>query len=212
MHNNYDKIAPYYDRLAGIIFGKAQLRAQEFILDFIAPGNTILIVGGGSGWILEAISARFSSGINITYVEKSSKMLALACQRDIKQNSVEFVHADILDYQVSVIKDVIITAFLFDNFTQEHTGQLFHQLHRSLKESGLWLNVDFQLSERSKFRHRLMLKLMYCFFWFASNLETSKLSDIDQYFREMYTLSGKKGFFDSFIVSAVYKKSSQSAG
>ena len=72
MAANYDNSAWFYDRLSRLIYGKALVRSQVYLLRYIPAGSIILIAGGGTGWILEEISKLHPSGLKITYVEISS--------------------------------------------------------------------------------------------------------------------------------------------
>ncbi|RZL54089.1 MAG: methyltransferase type 12, partial [Pedobacter sp.] len=75
MINNYDKIANQYDTLSRLVFFKSQVNAQINQLHNIPKDSSVLIVGGGTGWILEEIVKLHPSGIKIIYVEISAKML-----------------------------------------------------------------------------------------------------------------------------------------
>ncbi|RZL39782.1 MAG: methyltransferase domain-containing protein [Pedobacter sp.] len=110
--NNYDKIANYYDSLSRLVFGKSQLNAQINQLKNIKKNSSILIVGGGTGWILEEIGKRHPSGLKITYVEISAKMLALSKDRDYGANSVLFIHSSIEDFNLGDHFNIILTPFL----------------------------------------------------------------------------------------------------
>jgi SAM-dependent methyltransferase len=95
MPNNYDPIAAYYDLVHRLFYGRAEINAQVELLSFIKPGDRLLIVGGGTGWILEKIAALYRSGLAITYIESSSAMMALSRKRDYGQNRVEFVEGSV---------------------------------------------------------------------------------------------------------------------
>ncbi|HWV71292.1 MAG TPA: hypothetical protein VN040_06240, partial [Pseudosphingobacterium sp.] len=101
MKNNYDNIASLYDFLSRLVFFKAQVKAQVELLKHIQPKSTILIVGGGSGWILEELSNLYPEGLVIHYVEISAKMLARSRKRDYKKNEVLFFRAAMEDYRPS---------------------------------------------------------------------------------------------------------------
>jgi ubiquinone/menaquinone biosynthesis C-methylase UbiE len=51
-NKNFDFIAPYYDFLSKLIFGKRLRIAQTSLLSKIPRHQRILLVGGGTGWIL----------------------------------------------------------------------------------------------------------------------------------------------------------------
>ena len=56
MANNYNGIAKFYDALSRIVFQRSIIISAQFLIEFIADNNKVLIVGGGTGWILEEIS------------------------------------------------------------------------------------------------------------------------------------------------------------
>ena len=56
MANNYNSIAKYYDTLSRVIYQRAIIKAQVFLIQFIKDNDRILLVGGGTGWILEELS------------------------------------------------------------------------------------------------------------------------------------------------------------
>ncbi|MES1218101.1 MAG: methyltransferase domain-containing protein, partial [Bacteroidota bacterium] len=98
MPDNYDKIAKYYDQLSRVVFGRTLIQAQKALLKFITPGTNILIIGGGTGIILEEISKIYSSDLTITYVEISRNMIEIAEKRNWKQNEVYFIHQPVEEF------------------------------------------------------------------------------------------------------------------
>ncbi len=57
MAANYNNSAWFYDSLAGLVYGKALVKAQVYLLQYIPADSNILIVGGGTGWILMNLHA-----------------------------------------------------------------------------------------------------------------------------------------------------------
>ncbi|WP_316835190.1 class I SAM-dependent methyltransferase [Pedobacter nutrimenti] len=210
MVNNYDRIAKYYDFLSRTVFFKAQVNAQTEQLPFIPQESKILIVGGGTGWILSKIAELQPKGLRITYIEISSEMIALARKRDVKENSIELINSSIEDYHNQKKFDVILTAFLFDNFSREKAELVFHKLHNSLKAEGLWLFSDFSYQPKiGKIWQYMMLKIMYFFFRMISNVEARELPDIGVYFKKnKYKKMFRKRYYRNFIKATVYQKTS----
>lgn len=211
MPNNYDASAWFYDALAKLVFGKALVKAQQFLIREIKPKSHILIVGGGTGWILEELACIQPCNLKITYVEISAKMLALSKKRNCRQNEVAFVHKAIEEYQLAQKYDVILTPFLFDNFSEKRIQLVFNQLHASLKLDGLWLLSDFQVQEN---RHgkwqKVLLQTMYLFFGWLCNVETKTLVKMDIYFQtKNYILVNQKTFYQGFIISKIYQKNTK---
>ena len=78
MANDYNRIAKSYDVLSRIIFQNSIIKAQLYLIEFLEENTKVLIVGGGTGWILEEIAKLKKPNISVVYVEKSSAMTALA--------------------------------------------------------------------------------------------------------------------------------------
>ena len=58
----------------------------------------MLIVGGGTGWILEEIADRYPAGLRITYVELSREMMRLARRRRVGASVVSFVELPVEEF------------------------------------------------------------------------------------------------------------------
>jgi len=205
MASNYDNSAWFYDPLSKLVYGKALVKAQVYLLQFIQPNTKILLVGGGTGWILEELTRIYPSGLNITYVEISAKMTALSQKRNIGNNRVIYINNAIENVDLPNDFDVIITPFLFDNFTGQTLQKVFAHINTVLKPNGIWLNTDFQLT--GKWWQQILLKSMLLFFRIWCNIESKTIINIDPYFNEAgYTVIDDRSFFGEFIISKAYKK------
>lgn len=206
--NNYDKIAPVYDFLSRMVYLNAQRKAQIHQLNYLPPGSRLLIIGGGSGWILEAIADKYKEGLEIVYVEISGKMMQLARARTYGNNKVQFIEQDLADYHSDLKFDVVLTAFLFDNFTREQTEKAFPQIHSYVKENGLWCYCDFCITqEKGKWWKSGMLKMMYLFFRSLGMVETDHLIDMRPYFAaHNYSIQEAAFYYQGFIQSIIYSR------
>lgn len=205
MAANYDNTTWFYERLSKLVFGQTQVKAQEYFLNHIKPNSHILIIGGGTGQILESLSRIYPSGLRITYVEISAKMMVLSRQRNIGQNEVIFITDNIEQLNFDGLFDAVITAFLFDNFSDENLAAVFPLINRQVKPGGLWLSTDFQLT--GPLWQKLLLKSMYAFFKLMGAVDVDRLPDIKRIFRlHGYSLSGEKTFYGNFILAAAYQK------
>ena len=206
MHGNYDAVAPFYDFLARAVFGSSIRKSQAVFLPMIPKKSRILIIGGGSGRILEDISNQHHSGFHITYVEISEKMIARAKKRETGNNQLCFLNKSIQDADLREVYDIIITPFLFDNFSVDTLQKVFKKLDHHLKKGGLWLFSDFQ-SSRNTMGQKIMLKMMYGFFSLLCKLETTTLHDPSWLFQQYaYTPLCQKTFYRGFISSLIYQK------
>ncbi|MCX2451615.1 class I SAM-dependent methyltransferase [Pedobacter sp. PLR] len=231
MINNYDKIARYYDRLSRLIFFKSQVNAQIHQLRYLPEKGRVLIVGGGTGWILEEIDKVRPEGLHLVYVEISAKMMELSKQKmaDLKKqktsaNTIDFLNIGIEEFSADVTFDVICTPFLFDNFAEERVVMVFHHLDAMLRDGGLWFHTDFNLTGTKTetaggdpdgksvggnggWWKPVFLTLMYRFFKLAGNVEASKLVSMMPYFTAAdYKLLEERYYYRKFIQSLVLEK------
>ena len=116
--SGFDFVAPFYDSLAGLVFGRAIRDAQVIFLDMIPRQSQILIIGGGTGWILPEIFTR-ASPARIVYLEASPKMLNLARQQILnpaQEACTEFRLGTEKDIRSEEKFDVFISHFFLDLF------------------------------------------------------------------------------------------------
>ena len=203
MAANYNNSTWFYDRLSHMVYGSTLIDAQIYLLQYIPANSHILIAGGGTGRVLEELTKLYPSGLKITYVEVSANMIARSKKRKTGFNKIVFINNAIENVVLANDFDVIITAFLFDNFTEQTLQRVFNHLHLSIKPKGIWLNCDFQLT--GKWWQQILLKSMFLFFKLLCNIEASKLPDIEKQFEQHgHKTIAQQTFFGNFIVSKVY--------
>ncbi|KEO73787.1 class I SAM-dependent methyltransferase [Anditalea andensis] len=207
MRANYDTIAKYYDFFSRIVFGRSIRKSQLYLLQHIRPGTTILIIGGGTGWILEDITALHASGLRITYVEQSVSMMERSQKRNIGSNKVKFECKPIQDCTLIGRYDVVLVPFLFDNYAVASIELIIQTIEPHLTGTGVWLYADFTL-HNCRIWTKLLVKLMYLIFKPICNLEVRTLPDISFCFdRNHYSAIHEASFYSGFISSIVYQKS-----
>jgi len=81
MAANFNNSAWFYDPLSRVVYGKALVNAQSWLLNYIPKKANVLIVGGGTGWILEELTRIHPDDLTITYVEIAANMIALSEKR-----------------------------------------------------------------------------------------------------------------------------------
>jgi ubiquinone/menaquinone biosynthesis C-methylase UbiE len=205
MAANYNNSALFYDRLARLVYGRALVDAQVYLLRHIPVNSKVLIIGGGTGWILEELTKIYPSGLQITYVEIAPNMMTLSKKRNLGNNQVTFINEAIENIDFPKDFDVAFTPFLLDNFTDQNLPKVFNSIANLLKPNVLWLNASFQLT--GKWWQQVMLKTMFIFFKVICGIEASKLPGINKCFlKENFKLVEQQSFFGDFIGSRVYKK------
>jgi ubiquinone/menaquinone biosynthesis C-methylase UbiE len=207
MSNDYNSIAKIYDGLSRVVYQKSIVKAQVFLIQLIKDNDSILIVGGGTGWILEEIAKLQRQNLSVVYVEKSSGMIKLAQKRNITGLKTTFIQNGIETFDANEKFDVIITAFLFDNFKKEKIEFVFAKLNGYLKNHGIWLYADF-VNDRSnkKVWQQFLLKSMYTFFRITAGIETQELIDMQPYFAPGYELITEQFYYNHFIQAKAYRK------
>ncbi len=204
---DFNRVARPYDFISRLVFGNALVESQVSLLNHIPENSNILIVGGGTGWILDEISKIHNTGLNIVYVEASANMISLSRKRNVAENTVLFIHQNIETYHSRTLFDIVITPFFFDLFTKSDVSKLFLHIHKILKTNGLWLYTDFIPPEyQTRFWQKMLIKSMYLFFGMLSSVEARTLVNMDKYFEKDYTIIFEKWFFGKFIRSKVYQK------
>ncbi len=179
---NFNPIAPIYDALAALVFGQSLRRAQAHFSVNIPPEATILILGGGTGWLLEAVLTGCQPR-QVVYLEPSGQMLTLAKRRVARlllaqrlAQRVEFrcgTQAAIGPHEQF---DVIMTPFVLDLFLSTTLQQaVLPQLWRAMHPQGLLLATDFDRPKTTG--QRWLLWLMYRFFRLTTGIEARQLPD-----------------------------------
>lgn len=200
---SYDRLAKHYDFLSRLVFFKSQVRAQTEQLIYIKDCKHLLVVGGGTGWILNDLND-LTTIINITFVESSVKMIALA-KKVNTHHHIEFVHNDIENYNTSMKFDSVLTPFLFDNFDEIKAEKVFVQIDKMLVEKAMWIYIDFRLD--GTWWKSCVLKAMYLFFNFMGVVKVSVLPKMENAFAtKKYNLSSEKHYYGGFIEAKVYQK------
>lgn len=181
MANNFDWIAPVYDSLSRIVFGRRLQRAQTLFLDQISSGASVLLLGGGTGELLVAILTQ-QPDCHVTYLEPSARMVALATRRVLRlarPAGVTFRVGDETTLHSDEQFDVIITPFVLDLFTEETLqNSLVPRLRQTLKPGGIWLVTDFVNTD--VWWQQALLWSMIHFFRLTTGIEARRLADWQQ--------------------------------
>lgn len=202
--HDYDRISRFYDRLGRLVFWGALMRSQSHFLSVIPTGSRVLLVGGGTGEIVERLAHIRPKGLHIVYVELSHKMLQMARKRAAGGNTVQFVHADITEYTDATGFDVAITPFLFDNFLPGHAHSIHSKISGMLRPGGYWLYTDFV--PRATGWKKLLLKGMYLFFGALARVQARQIPEMAVCFAAQYHTVHSKTFYSGFMEAVVYQK------
>ncbi|RAW03356.1 methyltransferase domain-containing protein [Pseudochryseolinea flava] len=206
--NKFDRIAHVYDWLAKVFIGEDIRHAQRFFLHEISDAKRILIIGGGTGWILHDIG-KINPTAEILYVEASSSMIDMAKQININ-NPITFLHGIESDVDTQSKFDAVITNFYVDLFSDASLEQKIKIILPLLDVNGKWLVTDFVQSKNVY--HRFLLWTMYLFFRVVTNIEARSMPQwLECMTRENLDVLKKQFFRNGFICSLVFRRGLKSA-
>lgn len=172
MKNNFDLIAPIYDLLAKVVFGNKLEKMQKEFLDHLPLNSRVLIVGGGTGKILEWLPPE--KRLAVTFVELSEKMMVKAKARNSQALTTDFHQVDIMEFEGKF--DYIIANFFLDCFEEDTLQLVLKKLASLINFEGKLVVGDFCANGNQ--RDRWINWWMHRFFKIASNLESKELKDI----------------------------------
>ncbi len=182
---NFDRLARWYPWMERGAAGGLMQRCRIAFLDRISPPRRVLLAGEGPGRFLAELTRRFPEA-SVTVVDSSERMLDLA-KRNLgrkRVGRVEFVHADVLEWEVPKGEfDLIVTHFFLDGFRPESLGACVTRLATTAAPEADWLMADFQIAEQglARIRGRAIVWLLYRFFRITCRLDADRLTDPSQF-------------------------------
>ena len=202
--SGYDKIAPFYDDMVGLIYGKDIFDAEIHFLDEIPVWANVLIIGGGTGWILLEL-IKLKPHCKIWYIDSSAKMMELSKRKMGDNKSIVFITGTEDDIPANKQFDIIITNFYLDGFSNEVLPIIIEKIEKQLRPNGKWLVTEFVDTGWKK--HTFLLWLMHVFFKFICKHPNTRLVDWEPAFKlKGFVGLKEKNFYDGFIKSVVFCK------
>jgi tRNA (cmo5U34)-methyltransferase len=206
--NNFDTVAWCYDFLSSIVFGNKIKQSQLILLDQVKNDDRVLIIGGGTGWIINEL-LKLKRVKTIDYIEASKSMLEKAKSiRPIYTDVIiNFIHGDENSSKDDEQYDAIIACYFFDQFQLIRLEFIISKLVRALKPNGKLLVADFNLSPSSPVKHKAVVKIMYLFFYLTCRLEAKRLINFREVL-EKFNLINESSFLtcNGLMLSEVYRK------
>ena len=182
INRGFDRIAPIYDGLARLVFGQCLKEAQIALFSEIEPDSKVLILGGGTGWILTEVF-RLSQPSWVCYVEASHGMMARTQEeiryRGLPQHRIGLHLGTVETLRRSEKFEVVITPFFLDLFSAMTATQVIQDIKDLHQPHGIWLFTDFLPQNLTQ---RTLLKIMYSFFRLTCRIEGKHLLPFDQLF------------------------------
>ena len=210
--HSFSLVAPFYDQLSRLVFGRSIYHSQQVHLDLIPAGTRVLLIGGGTGRIVPALLQQTACR-EVVFLEASDKMLAKA--RDLVAGQP---HAGRVVFRLGTEEDlgpeekfdVILTYFFLDLFSPALLERISKRLLAALAPGGWWLASDFVCPQGSGLRRAgaaLLFNSMYLFFRLTCGLSATALPD----WQALLTGFGLKPvkscyFYHGLIRAVAYRK------
>lgn len=210
--SGFDRAANFYDPLAQLVYGNSLRNSQLYLLPFIPDNCRVLVIGGGSGWLLEQL-LHTGKQLDILYLEASPKMLQKAEQKYTQLRHACTCKVDFrLGNEEALLQheqyDIVITPFLLDLFPPKRLQQLMQKLDKALSENGLWLFADFwPVQHPPAWWQKILIWGMYVFFGAVSGVEAKELPDYAKHFQRLgYGEVASESFYGGFVQAKVFER------
>ncbi len=205
MSKGFDNVAKFYDLMATIVFGKQLRNAQLHFISEIPPYSTIFIIGGGTGWLLNAILRNLEVK-EIIYIDASQKMLELTYEKNHQEaqfSKVKLIHGTEKNIKDYTEIDFLITPFILDVFTPKDLPYVVRDLSSILSNTGTWLLVDFDAQHTKQGLAKLLVQIMYWVFTVTCSIPAKKLEDFEKHIVSNHWQREKIKYFYFDMVKAV---------
>jgi SAM-dependent methyltransferase len=179
---NCDRLAPYYETLERIAFGRKLEACRFAFLDHTKSSKCAFLCGDGDGRFLAKLLSA-SPFVEVDFVDSSSKMLELAERRAFSLGSlfrsrVRFHLADIREFTPnSPAYDLVATHFFLDCFDDSELPQLVRRIAAWTTADSQWLLSDFREAPGTlpRFWTRAVIRSLYAAFHLTTGLQVTHI-------------------------------------
>lgn len=190
MARGFDFVAPFYDLIVYLVFGKTFINLQSEVFAELQSQNNCLIIGGGSGQVLElAIEAKLSK--HFYYADLSPKMLRKAKSRIETHPEVPVDFS--LEWKAwkSNEFDYIVLPFVLDCYPASQVSAMIQELKECLSPKGKIVLFDFNEEVEHDYApaiwKHVLISWLYMFFRKTAGVQATTLAPFNLLF-------GKQGF------------------
>jgi ubiquinone/menaquinone biosynthesis C-methylase UbiE len=173
---NFDRLAPFYRTMERFTAGGKLQRCRLAFLGEIPVPQNVLLAGEGHGRFLPECVRCFPEA-RIVVVDSSQRMLEIA-RRNVESPRVEFVRADLLEWDGPTERfDLIVTNFFLDCFPPDELAVVVRKLGELAAPRADWLLADFEIAPAgpARWRSRLIVAALYRFFGIVTALKADAL-------------------------------------
>ncbi|ARS36227.1 class I SAM-dependent methyltransferase [Pontibacter actiniarum] len=210
--SGFTRVASFYDALARLVYGSALEQAQGALLPFLPRQARVLVIGGGSGWLLEQLLVT-GKQLEILYLDAAPAMLERAQKR---YRAFGQAHACRVSFRLGTEQalqpqeqfDVIFTPFLLDLFPPLRLRRLMSRLSAALAYQGLWLFADFwPVRQPPPWWQRQLARSMYLFFGLISGIKAKQFPSYGRHFSALgFQEKYSRAFFRGMVQAKVLQR------
>lgn len=102
---------------------------------------SILDIGAGTGLFSAFVKEKFPKA-NITLIDLSEKMMAVAKDRFKSEEHMEYIIADYTQYEFTKTYDIVISSLSIHHLSHEEKKKLYATIFSILNEGGIFINAD----------------------------------------------------------------------
>jgi hypothetical protein len=183
---NCDLIAPHYQSLEYLTFGKSLERRRFAFLSAAVAARGAILCGGGDGRFLARLLLA-NPLVRVDFVEASSKMIELAERRISAlgrafRSRVLFRACDLRHFEPRQSNyDLIATHFFLDCFSQAEVFELSQRLASWASLQAQWIVSEFQEAPGvfANLASRVVIRALYAAFRISTDLRVTHLPDYE---------------------------------
>lgn len=218
----YDRLAPWYQSLEGVMFGPKLHRSRTSLLGDIEDVRCALFFGDGDGRLLNQFCLSHPE-CDVVSVDQSAVMIAMqqeqvarvgACKRVkfLQRSACSATFAEEIRLETGADKfDLLVWPYFLDCFTAGELESLVPEWLSLLKDSGLIYFVDF-VQPSGGFKgwvSSAKLTLMHGFFRWQTGLPNRKLVNLPELIERFPVRLIKQRDDSPMITSRLYRQVSR---
>jgi len=214
---NCDRIAPFYETLEHLSFGRSLERRRFAFLREARYAQHAILCGGGDGRFLTRLLAE-NPRVEVDFVELSPKMVEVA-ERRVKGmgrafwRRVRFHAGDVRAFAAPPRSyDLIATHFFLDCFTPRELTEIVATLAKCGQPGSRWMVSEFREAEGvlANFWTRAVIRGLYGGFRWTTGLRARRIPNYDAALAvEGYVLCCEEQSLGGLLRSSLWKKSSR---
>ncbi|MBN3521540.1 class I SAM-dependent methyltransferase [Algoriphagus lutimaris] len=197
MKDSYGFIAPFYNRLAKLVFGNQLAVAKRSFISRLGE-KKVLIIGGGDGKDYQ----NYQENLLGDYWELSQSMLVLS-KKNLHRSSLNF-HLGNFRQKENHTFDEIWLHFVLDTMFDSEIMELLDQLKRSLNQEGRIFFVDF--FQPTTLKNKMLQFFMISFFRMVAQHKRKNIPEYEELFKRcLWEKEKEQIFLKGWVKAQVWK-------